>query len=110
DKHLHHQVIPISDLIGKGKKQLSLDQVPTARVAEYAGEDADVAWRLCELLEPILEQKGFRHAARTLRVPSAGPDGDGHGTRSVPAAYLYDDLEVPLIEVLAEVEFNGIRL
>jgi DNA polymerase I len=85
-RYLHHQVIPITDLIGKrGKNQLRMDQVDPARVAEYAGEDADVAWRLCGQLETLLEA-----------TPRLKP--------------LYDDLEVPLIEVLAELEFNGIRL
>jgi DNA polymerase-1 len=84
-QYLHHQVIPITDLIGKkGKKQLRMDQVATARVAEYSGEDADVAWRLCERLEPELKKENLKS--------------------------LYDDLEVPLIEVLAELEYNGIRL
>lgn len=86
-RYLNHQVIPITDLIGKkGRKtpQLRMDQVPTPRVAEYAGEDADVAWRLCERLEPELEHERLRK--------------------------LYDNVEVPLIEVLTELEFNGIRL
>jgi DNA polymerase-1 len=85
NRYLNYQVIPITDLIGKnGKKQLRMDQVPSAKVAEYSGEDADVAWRLCGLLEPQLEAGGLRK--------------------------LYDDLEVPLIDVLAELEFNGVRL
>lgn len=84
DKHLNHAVIPITELIGKGKHQLRMDQVSPARIAEYAGEDADVAWRLCAMLEPMLDVAG--------------------------AKKLYDELEVPLIEVLAELEFNGIRL
>jgi DNA polymerase-1 len=86
-RYLNHQVIPITDLIGKKSRktpQLRMDQVPTARVAVYSGEDADVAWRLCELLEPQLGSEQLRK--------------------------LYDDVEVPLIEVLAELEFNGIRL
>jgi len=86
-RYLAHQVIPITDLIGKKTKktpQLTMDQVPTARVAEYAGEDADCAWRLVNLLEPQLEKAGLRK--------------------------LYDEVEVPLIEVLAELEFNGIRV
>jgi DNA polymerase-1 len=88
-RYLNHQVIPITDLIGvKQKKvpQLRMDQVPTGKVAVYAGEDADVAWRLCGKLEPQLQQ------------------GDGALRK------LYDDLEVPLIEVLAELEYNGVRL
>jgi DNA polymerase-1 len=92
-RYLNHQVIPITDLIGKkGRKtpQLSMDQVPTERVAVYAGEDADVAWRLCELLEAQLGQAEAQ-ARDSLRK-------------------LYDDVEIPLIEVLADLEYNGIRL
>src|SRR5437899_955514 len=50
-RYFNHRVIPISDLIGKGKSQLCIDQVPAARVAEYSGEDADFAWRLSQHLE-----------------------------------------------------------
>src|SRR5439155_4726036 len=58
-RYLNHQVIPITDLIGKkGKNQLRMDQVATDKVAEYSGEDADVAWRLAELLEPQLAANG----------------------------------------------------
>jgi DNA polymerase-1 len=84
-RYLDHPVIPITDLIGKpGKSRIRLDQVPAARVAQYAGEKADLAWRLCELLEPDLEKSGVNK--------------------------LYDELEVPLIGVLADLEYNGIRL
>jgi DNA polymerase I len=84
-KHLQHQVIPITDLIGKkGKNQKNMDEVSPARIAEYSGEDADVAWRLCELLEPQLDKEHLKK--------------------------LYDEVEVPLITVLADMEFTGIRL
>src|SRR5207244_2387167 len=83
-RYLNHQLIAISDLIGKGSQQLRLDQVSTAGVAEYSGEDADAAWRLCGLLEAQLSQQSLNK--------------------------LYRDLEIPLIEVLAEMEFNGVRL
>jgi DNA polymerase-1 len=92
-RYLNHQVIPITDLIGKKSRktpQLSMDQVPTERVAVYAGEDADVAWRLSEMLEAQLAQS----------------EGQVRGS----LRKLYDDVEVPLIEVLAELEYNGIRL
>lgn len=79
-----HTNITITELIGKGKTQKTMDQVPTARVCAYAAEDADAAWRLCERLEPEVEQEGLKK--------------------------LYDDLEIALIEVLADMEFNGIRL
>ena len=85
NRYLNHQVIPITDLIGKkGKQQLRLDQVPATKVAEYSGEDADLAWRLNDQLEPKLSTSGLRE--------------------------LYDSLEIPLIEVLAELEYNGVRL
>jgi DNA polymerase-1 len=85
NRYLHHQVIPITDLIGKrGKQQLRLDQVTAHRVAEYSGEDADIAWRLAAHLEPKLSSEKLKE--------------------------LYDNLEIPLIEVLAELEYNGIRL
>jgi DNA polymerase-1 len=92
-RYLNHEVVPITDLIGKKTKktpQLRMDQVDTAKVAYYSGEDADVAWRLCAILEPQLAQVG---------------KGTSHSL-----AHLYDSLEVPLIEVLAELEYNGIRL
>src|ERR671913_68752 len=43
---LDHTMIPITDLIGKGKGQLTMDQVEVAKVAVYAGEDADATWRI----------------------------------------------------------------
>jgi DNA polymerase-1 len=84
NRYFNHRVIPITDLIGKGKNQLPMDQVATRRVAEYSGEDADFAWRLCQVLEPKLSRTGL--------------------------GKLYEDLEVPLIEVLAALQHNGIRL
>jgi len=96
EKHLGHRVIPISALIGKGKGQRRMDEVPCAKVAEYAGEDADVAWRLCEKLEPLLQELQFKKPA----TGEAGAD----------AFPLYDDLEIPLIRVLADMETAGIRL
>jgi DNA polymerase-1 len=94
-RYLSHQMIPITDLIGKKSRktpQLSMDQVATERVAVYAGEDADAAWRLCELLETQL-------ASDQSGAPATGS-----------LRKLYDEVEIPLIEVLAELEFNGIRL
>jgi DNA polymerase-1 len=86
-RYFNHRVIPITDLIGKknkNKPQLRMDEVATERVAEYSGEDADVAWRLCARLEPELAACGL--------------------------AKLYEELEVPLVEVLADLEYNGVRL
>jgi DNA polymerase-1 len=103
-RYLNHQVIPITDLIGKkAKDQLGMDEVPTEKVAVYAGEDADVAWRLCRIVE---EQLG--------EAPAVNPEVDAAGSPSPGSPgilrKLYDEVEIPLIEVLAELEYNGIRL
>lgn len=89
---LGHQMIPITDLIGKGRDrvarvsrpQLTMDQVPLERVAEYAAEDADYTWRLKELFEPQLE----------------GSDREA----------LFTEIEMPLVSVLTGMEINGISL
>ncbi len=83
-RYLGHTTIKISELIGKGKKQKRMDEVPVAQVAPYAAEDADVPLRLTPILESRLDEVGL--------------------------AGLYRDLEVPLIDVLAEMEFNGIKV
>ena len=80
-----HENTSITQLIGKnGKNQLTMDQVAVEKVSAYAGEDADAAWRLATVLEADLATQGLRK--------------------------LYDEVEIPLVEVLAELEFNGIRL
>ncbi len=81
---LGHDMIPITDLIGKGKNQLTMDLVDTRRVCEYAAEDADYTWRLMELMKPQLA-----------------------GTDLEP---LFRDTEMPLVDVLAEMEHHGISL
>jgi DNA polymerase-1 len=83
-RYLGHENISITELIGKGKNQKTMAEVPTAKVCAYAAEDADVAWRLTNLLEADLDKIGLR--------------------------CLYDTLEIPLIEVLADLEATGIRL
>lgn len=81
---LRHTMIPIEDLIGKGKSQIRMDQVPVIKVTEYAAEDTDAAWRLANILLPEVEQAGL------LR--------------------LYDEVERPLIPILARMEETGITL
>ena len=77
-------MIPISDLIGKGKNQLRMDQVEIPKVAEYAAEDADATWRIETLL--------------------------GANVRAGGLETLYADLERPLIHVLADMEAAGITV
>lgn len=79
---LGYTCVPIKDLIGSGDFQRTFDQVPIALAAPYASEDADIALRLDQLLTDRIDAEGL---------------GD-----------LYRKIEVPLIQVLAEMEFNGI--
>jgi DNA polymerase I len=81
---LDHTMIPISDLIGKGKNQLRMDQIAIDRVTEYAAEDADACWRIEEMLAKKIREEGLWE--------------------------LYSDLERPLIAVLARMETWGITV
>ena len=87
---LDHTCIPITDLIGhkptrkSDPPQKSMDQVPLDLVTPYAAEDADVTFRLYEKLEPRLKTLGVRRLA--------------------------EDVEMPLVEVLADMQWHGIRV
>jgi DNA polymerase-1 len=81
-RYLGHTTTKITELIGTGKNQKRMDEVPIATIAHYAAEDADVPVRLQPLLAARLEELHL--------MP------------------LFDDLEIPLIDVLVELEFNGI--
>jgi DNA polymerase-1 len=79
-----HRKITIGDLVGKGKSQISLLDVDTRRVADYSGEDADMTWRLWKHLAPEIDAS--------------------------PMKSLYYEVELPLVEVLADMELEGIRI
>ncbi len=83
---LGYETIPISQLIGergRGKTQKTMDQVPLELAAPYSAEDADISLRLCELMRPKIDEAGM--------------------------ASLLDDVETPLIGVLASMEDHGIK-
>ena len=75
---------PISDLIGKGKSQITIDQVDSAKVCEYAAADADCTWQLAEHFEPRIGSSPFRT--------------------------LFEELEMPLVEVLVDMEHSGVAI
>ena len=77
---------PITELIGKGKNQKSMLDVPLPDVAKYAAEDADITWRLYEKLAERLESQ---------------PEAMQH---------LFADVEMPLVGVLAAMEREGVSL
>jgi len=81
---LGYQMTDISALIGKGKSQKSMADVPIADAAPYAGDDAAVVLRLIPQLRAEME--------RDALLP------------------LFDEIEMPLISVLAEMEMAGIGL
>ena len=85
EAYLHYRTIHIEELIGpKGKKQLSMRDLPPESVYEYAAEDADITLQLKNKLEPELERIG--------------------------AQQLFNEIEMPLMPVLAEMELNGVRI
>jgi DNA polymerase-1 len=81
---LNHQCIPIGDLLGRGRDQITMDLVPVETVSEYAAEDADVTLRLADLLRDQLAAEGLSE--------------------------LMTEMEMPLLPVLAEMEMTGIRV
>ncbi len=81
-KYLGHANISYSDVAGSGKSQISFAEVTIEKATQYSAEDADVTLRLHQKLAPEVEKRG--------------------------AQKLYQQVEVPLIEVLAEMEYYGV--
>ena len=85
ETYLNYTPISIEELIGKkGKNQLSMRDVPLDKQTEYAVEDADITLQLKEHFEKEL--------------------GDANTQK------LFDDIEIPLLRVLADMELEGINL
>lgn len=83
-KYLNYSPISITELIGKGKQQKSMRDIPVDEVYPYACEDADITYQLYELLRKKLEEDALLDVAETL--------------------------EFPLIRVLARMELSGVKL
>jgi DNA polymerase I len=81
---LQYKTIKISELIGKGPRQLTLDQVSTERVTDYSAEDALITFRLFEVL--------------ASRLNLAGLDD------------LFQKIEMPLLSVLVDMEYEGVSI
>ncbi len=85
ETYLGYKPISITSLIGKkGKKQMTMREVPVDKVTEYAAEDADITLQLNDFLVPKMEEEGL--------MP------------------LYREMEAPLVKALVEMEYEGIRL
>ncbi len=84
ESYLSYRMVPIEQLIGKGKGQLSMRDIDVKKVAEYAGEDADITLQVRDILFEDLQKQEL--------------------------ISLYDKIEEPLIEVLADMEYEGVRI
>lgn len=84
ERYLGHRPIPIKELLGSGKAQVTFDKVAIDKAVTYAAEDADITLRLWQMFRPML------HQARVTTV--------------------YETLERPLVPVLADMEMAGVRV
>ncbi|KWV91198.1 DNA polymerase I [Erythrobacter sp. YT30] len=84
ERHLGHTPLSFKDVCGTGKKAIPFGEVPLDRATEYAAEDADVTWRLYQMLKPRLSEEG--------------------GTR------IHERVDRPLIPVVAGMEREGIKV
>ncbi|MFT6871733.1 MAG: DNA polymerase-1 [Roseivirga sp.] len=85
ENYLNYTPVSITELIGKkGVKQGNMRDVPVHQVVEYAGEDADITYQLKTSLQPMLEEG-------TLKK-------------------LFEEVEIPLMHVLADIEYNGVKI
>lgn len=84
ETYLKYKPVSITTLIGKGKNQLSMRDIPIEKVSDYAAEDADITLQLQEYLFPKMEEEGLKD--------------------------LYYDIEEPLTKALVDLEFEGVNL
>ncbi|TNF20128.1 MAG: DNA polymerase I [Rhodobacteraceae bacterium] len=84
ERYLEHTPIPIKELLGSGKSQITFDRVPIDLATRYGAEDADITLRLWQIFKPQL------HVNRVTRV--------------------YERLERPLVPVLKQMEMHGIKV
>ena len=84
ERYLNYSPIPIEALIGKGVQQITMDMVGIERVAEYAAEDADITLQLYNTLRPLVEKEQLWQ--------------------------LYCTIEEPMIDVLVDMEWNGVKI
>ncbi len=84
-KYLGHKTIKYEEVAGKGKGQINFREVPVGQAAQYAAEDADITLRLHQHMWPRLNE--------------------------TPALVkLYQEIELPLVPVLARIERHGVKI
>ena len=82
--HLNHKTISFKDLVGSGKNKIIFEEVDLKKATEYAGEDADVTFRLFESLKKRLDEEKLNR--------------------------IYEFFEKPMVRILSEIEMNGIKI
>jgi len=82
--HLNHKTISFKDLVGTGKKKINFSEVELNQAMEYAAEDADITYRLYKIFNKSLKLEKLTN--------------------------IYEIFEKPLIEILAFMEINGIKV
>ena len=80
-EHLNYRMLPIEDLIGKGRNQISMSEVELEKISFYASEDADIALQLTHILDKKLKKQNLDK--------------------------FFNEIEMPLLPVLLELEYNG---
>lgn len=83
-EYLDHKMASIDELLGTGKKRVTMDMVDVEKVSMYSCEDSDVTFRLKNVLEKEILKKEL--------------------------GGLFSDIELPLVEVLSRIEKNGIKI
>jgi hypothetical protein len=68
---LRTEMTRITDLLGTGKTQITMDQVPAAAATAYAGADAAITLQLAQILLPEVAEKGLAHLFRDIEMPLA---------------------------------------
>ncbi len=84
-KHLNYKTLSFEELAGKGAKQLTFDEIDIEKAAFYAAEDADITFRLHECLWPQI-------------------------TAHEKMASLFHTIEIPLLTILADMEYHGVLI
>jgi len=84
ETYLNYSPIKIETIIGKGKSQLNMRDLPAIKIKDYACEDADITWQLKTVFEPLLKEESL--------------------------VSLFQEIEMPLVSVLAKMEREGINL
>lgn len=83
-EYLDRNIIEYKDVVGSGEKAIPFDEVDIKKAMQYSCQDADLAFQLSQILLPKIEEGGFKD--------------------------LFEQVEIPLITVLAKMEMNGVKV